>query len=1050
MAHHILVIEYEPRYIQRIEEAAVGSELSTEVARTGDEAIQALPRGKYDLIVLSTIIPRYSTAQLIRSIRNDATNASTPILLTTSGYSGTDPRSDAVKIGASDMLVKPYAPPDFIQKVRSLLNVPVGGADVSEESSAETMRLSSRQIFGDLLDESHPSSRTVEQKAPSEPEETVKVPKMSPPAESGSPAEESPEKRRRTASEDVDQMLADTLAGVRIPTARKKKPTAAEDLDKLLENTLSGLGSPRTKETKSPAVDEEVRSEPAVENAPVTPSPVSAPEPVSEPPSAEVSAAAEEAEEDPFPEVEEPEPEMPPFEGVGERAGETGSSGTTLLRDEEPAREPETGDEEPEEIGDSGHFGQYVLLEKIATGGMAEVWKARMRGLEGFEKIVAIKKILPHLSDNDEFIDMFVDEAKLAAQLSHNNIIHIYDLGKIDGSWFIAMEYNDGYDLKSLLSQGKEVERPLPVSLALFIASKVASALDYAHRKRGFDDQELGVVHRDVSPQNVLISREGDIKICDFGIAKAASKASHTQAGALKGKLQYMSPEQAWGRQVDHRSDIFATAAVLFEMLAGRKLFTGDSELSVLDQVREARVPSPSTYNPGVTSEIDEIVLKGLEKDPAARFHTAGEMARAIDDIISNFKPAPTSGDLARYIAAIEEPDRKPMPAMPVLQKTEAPPVEKPAPKPEEAPRPAAARETAAPIPVPIPVPEPKPEPVAAVAEISGDETIPASRMTELDEPPEPMAGAMFESQAAPRKRGIVPIAIIVIVILAAVAAGAVMMMRPKAEPGGPASDVSAALGANPPAGAAPLPEPTTDLADPGIGDAVTLEALDAEQLADAAGSDQLGQEDLALIEQAVRDRIDAERRRLESQRSDAAPPPTTAPTQRAQPDTPAPAKTPPASPPQSEQPKPAATAETTGADETPTPARPAATETAAPEPQVAAPQETPPPKPAVRRGDVVEPGTPGLSEPELISLKKVAYPPLARRNRVEGLVIVRALVSEDGNVLETELLRGVSQNVGLNEAAIEMVRGGKFKPGRVGDVQVRVWKTIPIPFKMQ
>lgn len=160
MAHHILVIEYEPRYIQRIEEAVVGSGLSTSVARTGDEAIQALPRGRYDLVVLSTIIPRYSTAQLIRSIRNDALNSSTPILLTTSGYSGTDPRSDAVKIGATDMLIKPYAPPDFLQKVRSLLNLPVGGFEVEDDSTAETVRLSSRQIFGDLLDESHPPPRT--------------------------------------------------------------------------------------------------------------------------------------------------------------------------------------------------------------------------------------------------------------------------------------------------------------------------------------------------------------------------------------------------------------------------------------------------------------------------------------------------------------------------------------------------------------------------------------------------------------------------------------------------------------------------------------------------------------------------------------------------------------------------------------------------------------------------------------------------------------------------------------------------------------------------
>ncbi|MGA8810741.1 MAG: protein kinase, partial [Thermoanaerobaculia bacterium] len=310
-----------------------------------------------------------------------------------------------------------------------------------------------------------------------------------------------------------------------------------------------------------------------------------------------------------------------------------------------PAPHPE--DEEPT---DGIKFGQYVLLEKIATGGMAEVWKARMRGVEGFQKIVAIKKILPHLSDNQDFIEMFVDEAKLAAQLNHNNIIHIYDLGKIQSSYYIAMEYIDGYDLKNILKKAQERDQPLSVEIALFIASKIAAALDYAHRKRDFEDKEMGLVHRDVSPQNVLISEEGDIKLCDFGIAKAASKASHTQAGALKGKLQYMSPEQAWGRNIDRRSDIFALATVLFEMLTARKLFSGDNELSILEQVREARVTPPSMYNDEVTPQIDAIVLKALQKDPGNRYQTAGEMQRDLDAVLYNFKPTPTSADLAIYM----------------------------------------------------------------------------------------------------------------------------------------------------------------------------------------------------------------------------------------------------------------------------------------------------------------------------------------------------------------------------------------------------------------
>lgn len=1075
MTQHILVVEYEPRYIQRIEEAATTGGFSVTVARSGDEALQALPGMRYDLIVLSTIIPRYSTTQLVRSIRGDSVNSSTPILLTTSGYSGSDPRSDARKIGAVDMLIKPYAPPDFTHKVKSALNLPSDDQRTETEESAETVRLSSNEIFGDLLDEPHPSPRTVEQAVPSELEETVKAEKVSPPEEnvSSSSTEESVQKRRRSAAdEDVDRMLADTLAGVGLPSPKKKrKDTAAEDLDKMLESTLSGLEIGRTREPK-PAGEKPSKQEPAdfrgeasvdpqVEPEPLDVAPAAPavrPEPVAEPPS-------EEVEEEPFPETEadlaaaEPEDEAP-FEGVGERASEDGGPGTTLIGGEEPPQ-PLTRPAEGGPSGDSGHFGQYVLLEKIATGGMAEVWKARMRGLEGFEKIVAIKKILPHLSDNDEFIDMFVDEAKLAAQLSHNNIIHIYDLGKIDGSWFIAMEYNDGYDLKSLMTQGKEVKRPLPVPLSLFIASKVASALDYAHRKKGFEDQELGVVHRDVSPQNVLISREGDIKICDFGIAKAATKASHTQAGALKGKLQYMSPEQAWGRHVDQRSDIFATAAVLFEMLAGRKLFSGDSEISVLDQVREARVPLPSTYNPEIPSEVDEVVLKGLEKDPAARFRTAGEMARAIDGILSNYKPAPTSSDLARYIEAIEDPETHPMPSVEASRPSRqiAPPVE-----PEEAPE-AKAETVKTPLPVPAPVPVPEPEPAAvpessAPAAESTGKAFPAvppaapppSIEEKQSEPAAPVLGASVGAAKPARKSRAVPIAIALIAILATVAGGAVVMMRQNTEAGGPQSDVSAALGANPPAGAADSravvepPPPEQPLA----GDTITPDALDEELLATAA-SGELGEEDLELIEQAVRDRIAAERRRLEAQREEESqPPPRTQPERRETPQSQSPPSrsTQPTPPPADPPSEPAERSPAPAAAESSPPEADTAPASQQPAPAEAAPAE--PARPTVRRGDMVEPGTPGLVEPQIVELEKVSYPLLARRNKVEGLIIVRALISEEGRVLETELLRGVSQNVGLNEAAIQMVRGGKYQAGRMGDVPVRTWKTIPIPFRIQ
>ena len=318
-------------------------------------------------------------------------------------------------------------------------------------------------------------------------------------------------------------------------------------------------------------------------------------------------------------------------------------------------RIPVFADEGSDQSGE--RFGQYTLLERIAVGGMAEVWKARMRGVEGFQKTVAIKRILPHMTDNAEFVGMFIDEAKLAAQLSHPNIVHIYDLGKMGRDYYIAMEYVDGKDLRSLLNSARRKGLLLPLGLGLLIASRLASALDYAHRKRDFEDREMGLVHRDVSPQNVLLTGDGDVKLCDFGIAKAVSKASQTQMGALKGKLQYMSPEQAWGRPVDARSDLFSLGAVLFEMVTGERLFTGESEISVLESVRQGHTRTPRQVDPSIPREVDEIVARALAIEPKDRFQSAGEMKQALEAALAAISPSTGPTDLALFIQRVLAPD---------------------------------------------------------------------------------------------------------------------------------------------------------------------------------------------------------------------------------------------------------------------------------------------------------------------------------------------------------------------------------------------------------
>jgi len=715
MPENILVVEYEPRYTDRVRQALSGQPFEASFAKDGEEALRALDARRPRLIVLSSVVPKVSTSDLIRNIRGRDSMKATPILLTVSGYRGESPRADAARLGASDILPKPYTETEFLGKVQQMLGVapvawsPVLDSDltVRMSSSPNDGQLTSNEIFGELLDDDRAPSNAA--------------------------------RKPMSQKDDVDKMLADTLAGmmpqqkrrdtketpapapppppVAAPPQEAAPPPAAAKprqsspaLDKRFQDTLSGLEKNARRPTTSGTIP----------TPPVPTPPPAAPRPVP-PPQAARPAAATPAE---TVRVQVPAVDRMPIS-------------QPVFPAAVPAPHPE--DEEPK---DGVKFGQYVLLEKIATGGMAEVWKARMRGVEGFQKIVAIKKILPHLSDNQDFIEMFVDEAKLAAQLNHNNIIHIYDLGKIQSSYYIAMEYIDGYDLKNILKKAQERDQPLSVEIALFIASKIAAALDYAHRKRDFEDKEMGLVHRDVSPQNVLISEEGDIKLCDFGIAKAASKASHTQAGALKGKLQYMSPEQAWGRNIDKRSDIFALATVLFEMLTARKLFSGDNELSILEQVREARVTPPSQYNDEVTPEIDAIVLKALQKDPANRYQTAGEMQRDLDAVLYNFKPTPTSADLAIYMHRLASSVAIPMHTM-----------EAHAPEPFQAPnelkplKPAAAAA--------IPTSIAAPTPVAAIPPVA-------------------------QTQTAAKKPPIVPIAIAAVVVIAAIV-GYLMMRKPAA-----------------------------------------------------------------------------------------------------------------------------------------------------------------------------------------------------------------------------------------------------------------------------
>ncbi|AKF06874.1 serine/threonine-protein kinase [Sandaracinus amylolyticus] len=271
-------------------------------------------------------------------------------------------------------------------------------------------------------------------------------------------------------------------------------------------------------------------------------------------------------------------------------------------------------------------FGKYVLLERINVGGMAEVFKAKAFGVEGFERLVAVKRILPSIAEDQEFITMFIDEAKISVQLTHANIAQIFDLGKVGESFFIAMEFVHGKDLRAIFDRARKRGETTPVPMSCYIAMKICEGLDYAHNKKDAAGRDLHLVHRDVSPQNCLISYDGETKLIDFGIAKAAGKAGRTQAGILKGKFGYMSPEQVRGLPLDRRSDIFAVGIVLYELLTGERLFVGESDFSTLEKVRNVEIMPPSTYNRRIPEELEQIVLKALAKDVDDRYQTAMDL----------------------------------------------------------------------------------------------------------------------------------------------------------------------------------------------------------------------------------------------------------------------------------------------------------------------------------------------------------------------------------------------------------------------------------------
>jgi serine/threonine protein kinase len=289
----------------------------------------------------------------------------------------------------------------------------------------------------------------------------------------------------------------------------------------------------------------------------------------------------------------------------------------------------------------------------VGIGGMAEVWRAKMFGGDGLGRLVAVKRILPHFGDDEEFVAMFLDEARIGLQLLHANLAQSFELGQLGPYPFLSMEYVPGKALSEVFERYRKAAEPAPMPLVCYCIARMCAGLDYAHRKTDGKGRDLNIVHRGLSLDDVLISYEGDVKVIDFGIAKAAGRVTQTQPGILKGKIGYMSPEQVVGLPLDRRSDVFSIGVCLYELLTGKRPFTGANDFETLEQTRKGRVEPPSTYNPFLPRSLDPIVLRALARDVTERYPHAGELGEDLERFLIHRDVDFDQQTLGRYMRSV-------------------------------------------------------------------------------------------------------------------------------------------------------------------------------------------------------------------------------------------------------------------------------------------------------------------------------------------------------------------------------------------------------------
>jgi TonB family protein len=668
----ILLVDYEVSKMKATEDFLNQAGFDVVKAFDGLDALEKFSEEQPDLVLLSAMLPKLHGFEVCKAIKHSDTGRETPVLITTSVYKSYKYKRQAMKdYLADDYILKPFNYEELLAKIRehlgleSLPNDTGSEPDDTESKRADKKAEKTTGEFDSLLDQTLETLLTGTR-------------------DKSAGSEKAKGQKKGIDPDNLDEILESTLSGL-LSSASTKKSAAKPPIGKKPKPEMP-LEPPEEMKTIELSVPKE-----DIENAPGTaidsqqeprkPEPDAVPvKPESSHP--EVESIEEQSLENVFDQDKQSEllsddkkstsdvskdDEGQPLNQIIDEAIASFDQDISADKDKDPVTDdkrhissdavkdiaPQSSPDAELELDGGSSFGKYKLIEKIAVGGMAEMWKAKQIGPEGFEKVVALKRILPSLSENEDFITMFIDEGKVAAQLTHPNIAQIYELGETDGSYYLAMEYIAGKDLRSIMRLARKENKHLAIPQAALIACKLLSGLNYAHRKKGFNNENLNIVHRDVSPQNVLISYEGEVKLVDFGIAKAAAKNSITLTGALKGKILYMSPEQAWGQTVDKRSDVFSLGTLLYEMLTGKRVFIADNEMAILQKVREWNPPPPSAVNARISSRLDSVILKAMEKDPDKRYQTAEEMREDLEAFLLAENPPKKLMDLGFFMRAL-------------------------------------------------------------------------------------------------------------------------------------------------------------------------------------------------------------------------------------------------------------------------------------------------------------------------------------------------------------------------------------------------------------